>query len=225
MKSNIYRIVSGILFPIVFVTLFFIIGGTEHGITCWIGFASIVISYIMLITTPLFIPNSQNAYLFGMTSGTVTGIFFFIQFIVGLIYIISDFEKWKIALIIEIVLFVIAILFMLQLFQADEATAKNEQEHEQEVYSVKSLTLKAKMIFDNATDLEIKKCTKSIYDELNTCQTSGNTKVKAIDESISLSLDSLNQYVIAGDINSVKAVTSSLKTLIKERKNLSNKGD
>lgn len=225
MKINIHKIISGILFPIVFVSLFLVIGGTTHGATCWIGFASLLLSYIMLIFVPLFIPNSQSSYLFGIANGTITSIFFFIQFIISLTFIIFDFKKWKISLIIEIALFVIVILFSLQLLQSDEATAKNEKIHNKEVHSVKKLALKAKMIFDNTADLEIKKYAKSIYDELSTCQTSGNTQVKAIDETISLNLDNLNQYAIIGDVNSVKAVASSLKSLIKQRKFYLNKGD
>ena len=146
MKSNIYKIISGILFPVAFVSLFFVIGGTEHGTTCWIGFASIILSYVMLIAVQLYITNSQ--------SGTVTGIFFSVQFVIGLIFVICDFDKWKIALIIEMVLFVIMIFFTLQLFQTDEATAKKEVKHSQEVYSVKNLSLKAKMIFNSTTDIE-----------------------------------------------------------------------
>lgn len=221
MKSNIYKIISGILFPVAFVSLFFVIGGTEHETTCWIGFASIILSYVMLIAVPLFIPNSQSSYLFGTTSGTVTGIFFFVQFVIGLIFVICDFDKWKIALIIEIILFVIMIFFMLQLFQIDEVTAKKEVKHSQEVYSVKNLSLKAKMIFDSTTDIEIKKYVKSVCNELNSCPTSSNFQVMAIDESIGFSLDALSQSVMSGDINSVKASASSVIALIRKRKLLS----
>lgn len=221
MKSNIYRIISGILFPIVFIALFFVIGGTEHGATCWIGFASIILSYIMMIAVPLLIPNSQSAYLFGMTSGTITSIFFSVQFLLCLVFMISDFEKWKIALVIEIVLFVAVIIFMLQLLQTDEVTAKKETKHNQEVYSVKSLVIKAKMIVDRTTDSEIKRCIRNVYDELNSCSTSSNPQVKAIDDSISYSLDILNQAVMSGNLNSVKSSVASLTSLIKERKSLS----
>ena len=221
MKSNIYRIISGILFPIVFVALFFVIGGTEHGVTCWIGFGSTMLMYIMLVAVPLLTPNSQSSYLFGMTSGTITGIAFAVQFIFGLIFMISDFEKWKIALVIEIVIFVVFILFMLQLLQTDEVTAKKELKHQQEVYSVKNLVIKTKMIVDRATDSEIKRCVRNVYDELNSCPTSTNSQVKAIDDSISYSLDVLNQSVMTGDLNSVKASAISVTSLIKERKSLS----
>ncbi len=221
MKSNIYKIISGILFPVAFVFLFFVIGGTEHGVTCWIGFASIILSYVMLIAVPLFIPNSQSSYLFGTTSGTVTGIFFSVQFVIGLIFVICDFDKWKIALIIEMVLFVIMIFFTLQLFQIDEATAKKEVKHSQEVYSVKNLSLKAKMIFNSTTDIEIKKYVKSVCNELNSCPTSSNFQVMAIDDSIGFSLDALSQSVMSGDINSVKASASSVIALIRKRKLLS----
>lgn len=197
------------------------IGGTEHGTTCWIGFASIILSYVMLIAVPLFIPNSQSSYLFGTTSGTVTGIFFSVQFVIGLIFVICDFDKWKIALIIEMLLFVIMIFFTLQLFQIDEATAKKEVKHSQEVYSVKNLSLKAKMIFNSTTDIEIKKYVKSVCNELNSCPTSSNFQVMAIDDSIGFSLDALSQSVMSGDINSVKASASSVIALIRKRKLLS----
>lgn len=197
------------------------IGGTEHGTTCWIGFASIILSYVMLIAVPLFIPNSQSSYLFGTTSGAVTGIFFSVQFVIGLIFVICDFDKWKIALIIEMVLFVIMIFFTLQLFQIDEATAKKEVKHSQEVYSVKNLSLKAKMIFNSTTDIEIKKYVKSVCNELNSCPTSSNFQVMAIDDSIGFSLDALSQSVMSGDINSVKASASSVIALIRKRKLLS----
>ena len=221
MKSNIYRIISGILFPIVFVALFFVIGGTEHGATCWIGFASIILSYIMIIAVPLLIPNSQSSYLFGMTSGTITSIFFSVQFILCLVFMISDFENWKIALVIEVILFVITIIFMLQLLQTDEVTAEKEAKHNKEVYSVKSLVIKAKLIVDRTTDSEIKRCIRNVYDELNSCPTSSNAQVKAIDDSISYGLDVLNQTVMSGDKNAVKSSVASLTSLIKERKSLS----
>lgn len=225
MKSNIYKIISGLLLPIAFIALFFIIGGTEHGKTCWIAFASVVISYAMLIAVPLFIPNSQSTYLFGVTSGTVTGVFFAIQFVISMIFMISDFEKWKIALIVEMILFAGVIFLLLQLLQADEITAKKEQKHEQEVYSVKNLVFKAKTIFDAATDIEIKKYAKSVYNELNTCQTSSNSQIKMIDETINLNLDNLSQFAMVGDVEKTKSVASSLITLIKKRKVLSKQGE
>lgn len=119
------------------------------------------------------------------------------------------------------VLFVIMIFFTIQLFQIDEATAKKEVKHSQEVYSVKNLSLKAKMIFNSTTDVEIKKYVKSVCNELNSCPTSSNFQVMAIDDSIGFSLDALSQSVMSGDINSVKASASSVIALIRKRKLLS----
>lgn len=225
MKSNIYKIISGLLLPIAFIALFFIIGGTEHGKTCWTAFASVVISYAMLIAVPLFIPNSQSAYLFGVTGGAVTSIFFIIQFVISMIFMISDFEKWKIALIVEIIFFIGVIFILLQLFQADEITARKEQKHEQETYSVKKMLFKANSIFDTATDIEIKKCVKSVCDELSTCPTSSNSQIKAIDETINISLDDLGQFAMVGDIEKTKSIAYSLVALIKKRKVLSKQGE
>lgn len=221
MKNNLYRFVSGIIFPIVFVALFFIIGGTEHGTTCWIGFGATLLVYMILIAVPLFIPNSQSSYLFGLTSGTITSIFFVVQFIMGLVFMISDFEEWKIAVIIEIIFVAVSVFLLIQLLRVDEVTAKKENNHQQEVYSVKNLVIKTQTIINRAPNSEIKRCVKAVYDELNSCPTSSNSNVKVIDNNISYALDSLNQAVISSDLNNVKKCASSLVELAKERKALS----
>ena len=89
------------------------------------------------------------------------------------------------------------------------------------IFSITYLSLKAKMIFDSTTDIEIKKYVKSVCNELNSCPTSSNFQVMAIDESIGFSLDALSQSVTSGDINSVKASASSVIALIRKRKLLS----
>lgn len=85
--------------------------------------------------------------------------------------------------------------------------------------------LKAKTIFDAATDIEIKKYAKSVYNELNTCPTSSNSQIKAIDETINISLDDLGQFAMVGDIEKTKSIAYSLVALIKKRKILSRQGE
>lgn len=221
MKNSILRVISGILFPIIFVALFFIIGGSDHGATCWIGFGSILLVYAVIVASTLLIPNTQSSYLFGATGSVVTGIFFTVQFIVGMVFMIGDFENWKVPIIIEIVLIAVMIFLLLQLHQADEATAQKENKQQGEAYSVKIFVVKTQMIINRTSDSEIKRCVKNVYDELNSCQTSGNPKVKSLDDSISYSLDALNQAVMSNNIESVKSAADAVIKLAKERKMLS----
>ncbi len=218
MKSNIYRIISGLLFPIVFIVLFFVIGGTDHGTTCWIGFGVTLLVYIIMIAVPLLIPNSQSKYLFGLTNSTVIGIFFVIQFITGLIFMIADFDEWKIALIIEIIIVIVTIFLLIQLLRADEATAEHEKKQQQEALSVKKLVVKTQTILSKTSSKNIKRYVKNVYDELNSCPISSNSKTETIDNIIFLELDDLNKAVLSEDLNSVRNYTESIIALIKERK-------
>lgn len=218
MKSEIYKKVALLIFPIVFVALFLIVGGTEHQPTCWIGFGSTLLSYLAIVCIPRVVPSSKSTYLFTATGSTITGIFFIIQFIAGLVFMISDFEQWKIALIIEVVLFAIEGLIMLKLLQMDEVTAAKETKHNQEAYAVTTLVNRAKMICDSTSDMNIKKCVQNVCDELRTCHTSSNPQVKEIDDAISYGLDMLSQAVLAGDFNRVKSCSQTVIAKVKERK-------
>lgn len=218
MKRNIHRIVSAVLFPLVFVVLFLVIGGTDHGATCWIGFGATLLSYTIIVAVPLLIPNSKSAYLFGLTSSTVTGIFFIVQFVIGLIFMISDFESWKIALVIEIIVIGISIFLLFQLLQFDEATAKKENNQQKEVDSIKKLVVKAQKIINQTTDSDMKRCVKNVCDELVSCPTASSPQAKTLDLLISRALDEMSEEVLSGDMNAVRRSAVSVTALIKERK-------
>lgn len=221
MKGYVYRTILGILFPVVFVVLFLLIGGTEHGTTGWIGFGATLLTYILIISVPLFIPYSKSYYLFGLTLGSVTTVLFVAQFLIGLFFMIVDSLNWKIALCVEIVVVAVSAFLLLQIFLTDEQTAKNENQQQQDAQAVKNMALKAKLIADRTTDQDTKRIVRMIVDELNTCPTRSTPQTKSIDDSILYNLEGLNQAVLTGDGNQVKSISEVLVSLIKERKLLS----
>lgn len=219
MKSF-YNILSVILFPIVFVTLFFVIGGSEHGVTCWIGFAFTIFSYLLISLVPLLAPKTKSAHFFRMTSATLNAIYFGINFVIGLLFMIKDFDQWEYPLLVEIILFVLFFVYLLQVLRIDEVTAAKEIKHQKEVSAIKDLVNKTKMIIDITNDMQIKKNVQLVYNEINTCSTKSNKSVKKIDEAIEYSLDNLQSAVLLGDLSSVQNAAKSTIDLIKKRKNL-----
>ncbi len=221
MKNNVYKIVLGVLFPILFISLFLLFGGTEHGATCWVGFSFVLLSYALMMAVPLVVPNSKSSHLFGATSGTLSSVYFGINLVLGIIFMIADFEQWKFAVGIEVVLLVIFIGLLLTFLISDEETSKKENKQQKEVYAVKTLVSKTKMIADRASDMQIKKLVLKVYDELNSCPSSSNHAVKSIDESIKEGLEKLEGAVVSKDGNEVSSIVSELIIIIKERKELS----
>lgn len=218
MKSNIYNIISQILFPIAFVAMFFIIGGTNHGATCWLGFGFILFSYLLIVLVPLLAPRTKSAHLFGVASSALNGIYFAINFIIGLLFIIKDFDEWKYPLLVEIIIFVLFFIYLLQVLRIDEITGAKEIKHKKEIYVLKELTSKAKIIMDNTNDMEMKKTVQLVYNELNTCQINSNENVKDLDDAISYNLGTLNTAVMSNNVQATQEIALSTIALIKKRK-------
>lgn len=221
MKNNISRIILGVLFPIAYIVLFLVIDGTEHGATCWIGLGFTLFSYITMICAPLLVPGSKSMHLFGVTNASLTSVYFVISFVIGLIFMISDFEQWKYAVVIEVILLVVFLVLFIPVLISDEETAMKENKREKEVCAVKLLVTKTKMIVDKTSDLQNKKIIMRLYDELNSCQTTSNDAVKSIDLSIDAGIKRLEIAVDSNNSDDIKKLVEELIILTKERKNIS----
>lgn len=221
MKSNIYRIVLRILFPVLFILLFFMFAGTEHGATCWIGFGFILFSYIVMLLTPMFVPESKSSHIFSFTGGTLTSTYFFVNLVPGLIFLIWDFEQWKIAIAIELVLLAAFLAIYLPLLISDEETAQKENYRQAQVQVVKNYLSKVKVIAGRAADMQTRKIILRIVDELNSCPSNTTRATKSVDSRISAELENLEYAVDINDSEEIKMISASLIKLIKERKEAS----
>jgi hypothetical protein len=221
MKSNIYRVILGIIFPALLFFLLILFYGFDHGPTCWIGLGFIILSYLTMMLVPFFVPNSKSSHLFGFTSGVITSVYFGIDLVVGLIFVFFDFEQWKIALGTEIVLLVVFLALFLPILITDEETAKKENTRQEQIISVKLLVSKVKIIANMVTDSQLKSEVLRVYDELNSCPSNSNSATVSIDAKISKKLETLSQAVEKNDNAGIKEATSELLKIIKERKEYS----
>lgn len=183
--KTVYNILSVILFPIAFVTLFFVIGGSKHGATCWIGFGFTLFAYLLISLLPVLAPKTRSAHIFRTTSTVINIIFIGINFIIGLLFMIEDFDEWKYPLLVEIILFVLFFVYLFQVLRINEITAIKEIKQDQEFCAVKELVNKSKIIMDSTNDMQMKKIVQLVYNELNTCQINNNGNVKDLDDAIS----------------------------------------
>lgn len=221
MKKNAFKIASALIFPVVFTVVFFLIGGVEHGATCWIGYICMILACVTIFLVELAHPATKSNHIFHETSKVLIPGFFGVQFLVSLIFMISDFTSWVVALIIEIILFAAYAMLQLKLLHADEVTAEKEIIQQQNVSVIKNLTAKSSIIMERSPSSEIRRCVKRVYDELNSCPYTTNPNVKSVESLISSSLDDLNLAVSMGNLEDVERKTTQLISLIKERKILS----
>ena len=86
MKKNVLWILLDLVFLIVFNTVFFVAGGTDHNASVWISYGFIHLSYILLIITPFLIRKSSSAAVFGFSLYSISSTYFLVEFIVGVIF-------------------------------------------------------------------------------------------------------------------------------------------
>lgn len=218
MKRNIFTGLALLIFPIAFIAVFFLIAGTEHGATCWMGVGFLMLAYAIKILAPLITTQSRESYIMGLTTSKVTTPYFIAQFVYSLILMIGDFEEWKIPLVIEIILSAGFIGYIAYLLVYNERTAVAENKREENVAGIKALISQAKSIYDRAQLPETKKYAKAVYDEINSCPSRTTPELKELDNSIAYALNVFNQTVIYDDAAGARDSANKAIALIKMRK-------
>jgi len=94
-KLTVLWIILDLMFLIIFNTIFFVAGGVNHQFYVWLSYGFIHFSYIMLIITPLFVRKGKSAAVYGFSLYSISSIYFFIEFIIGIVFILFSTEIYK----------------------------------------------------------------------------------------------------------------------------------
>ena len=103
-KKSILYILLDLVFLAVFNTVFFVAGGTEHPASVWIAYGFIHFSYLMVLVTPFLIRKSSSQAVFGFSLYSVSVVYFFVEFIVGLIFIFIGSDSYKSSLVVQVII-------------------------------------------------------------------------------------------------------------------------
>ena len=87
-KKSVLYILLDAIFLIVFNTVFFVLGGTNHPASVWMSYGFIHFSYVMVLITPFLIRKSSSAAVFGFSLYSISATYFIVEFIAGLIFIL-----------------------------------------------------------------------------------------------------------------------------------------
>ncbi len=88
---------------IVFNTLFFAAGGGKPA-SVWISYVGIHVAYLMFIATPFLIKKCIKDSIFGIKINSIAMIYFFVELIVGLIFVLLKQESIRGSLVFQVVI-------------------------------------------------------------------------------------------------------------------------
>lgn len=191
MKKKILTILLDLVFVVIFNAVFFMAGGTGHPASVWLSYAFIHFAYLMVILTPLLVRNSSSAAVFGFAFGSISSVYFMLELIVGIIFILVKPEKINVPFIVQIIIFGFYAIMLLTHMLANENTADSIQRHETELRFVKESSAKLKFLMDNTNDPKMKKTVEKVYDTIHASQVKSNIAVREIELEILKMIETL----------------------------------
>lgn len=217
MKKNVLWILLDLVFLIVFNTVFFVAGGTDHNASVWISYGFIHLSYILLIITPFLIRKSSSAAVFGFSLYSISSTYFLVEFIVGVIFCLINMESYKPALIVQVIIAGFYAIMLISHMIANESTADSIERHEMELRYVKDCSACILPLVDMVSDKKIRKKVEAVYDMIHGSLVKSSNSVRQIELDVIDQIDLLEVAVDSGDKEKIETVCKIITRLADER--------
>lgn len=216
-KNSMLYIVLDLIFLVVFNTVFFVVGGTEHPASVWISYVFIHLSYLMILVSSFFIRKSSSAALFGFSLYSISAVYFFMEFFVGLVFVFVYSDSYKASLVVQVIIAGIYAVLLISNLIANEHTADSIEFHENEVAYVKDVASRIKLLIGKASDNKANKEIEKAYDLLHSSPSSSVATVKLLEQQIKNKIDELERAVFSKDTVAIITISGEIINLTEER--------
>ena len=216
-KKNVLWILLDIVFLAVFNTVFFMVGGTDHPASAWISYGFIHFSYLMILVTPFLIRKSSSQAVFGFSLYSVSAVYFFVEFIAGLVFIFISSESYKASLVVQVIISGIYAVMLISNLIANEYTADSVEQHEDEVAYIKNAASRVKMLMGKASDKKANKEIERAYDLLHSSPSKSNNAVAPLESAILRTIYELESAVSSKDEDAIFSKSREIISLAETR--------
>lgn len=217
MNKSFLQVILGSIFLVVFNVLFFVIGGLEHNVSVWLSYGFIHFAYLMLLLTPGLVSKGKSAAVFGFSLYVISSAYFFIELIIGVIFILLAPDSYAIALLVQLCLAGVYGASLVSHMIANEHTADAEEKRQPQIAYVKDASAKLKILCGRVNDKEAKKKVEKAYDAIYSSPIKAHPNVTQIEKNIIHIIDTLEEAISAGNNEKIISLANSLLTALDER--------
>lgn len=217
MKKTILWALLDLVFIAVFNTVFFMLGGTEHPASVWISYGFIHFAYLMILATPFLIRKGSSAAIFGFSIYSISSVYFFVEFIAGLIFIFMRSDSLKASLVTQVIIAGIYAIFLLSNLIANEHTADAVDKKEVEVAYIKNAASRVKALVGKMSEKKADKAIEKAYDLLHSSPTKSSPTVHSIETQVINKVSQLEEAVSSSNAASVITLSGEIISLMEER--------
>ena len=216
-KINVLWLILGSIFLILFNVFFFVLGGTDHNHSVWISYGFIHLAYLLLLLTPKLIRSGESRAVFGFALYAISAVYFIVQSIIGIIFILLAPENHNPVLLIQLGLAGLYAIILVTNMIANERTADAEQERQYEIAYVKRATERIYLLQGSVDDREAKKKVERVYDTLNSSPVKSHPNLAQIEGRILALIDELEEAIFAKDKERIILRAEELLLAARER--------
>ncbi len=216
-KINVLWAILDLVFLLVFNIIFFLVSGSNQVASVWIAYGFIHFSYLMLLVTPFLIRKGSSAAVLGFPLYIISAIYFFTEFVVGIVVIFIASETYKVSLILQIIIAAIYAVMLISNMIANEHTADSIERHEEELLYVKESSTKLNGIAEKISDRIVRKQVEKLYDLVHSSQVKSHNSVSGMEYDIIEKIEQLDLLVQQGDKDEISSMTATIYSLAEER--------
>ena len=217
-RTRILWLALNTIFIIVFMTFFFMLANIDEcNTSVWISFGTILLSYIMLLCTPLFVRKGSAQSDFRRPLYVVSSTYFSISFVMGLVIILVNPENYKATMLINVALFGIYAIVLLTNLLANEHIAEQEAKREIELKYVKEASATLRTFMGCVKDYNTIKRIETAYDLIATSPANSSPSVKSLEESIIQEIADLVEMDPSSDIERIESSINIIISMANKR--------
>lgn len=217
-RTNVFRLLLGSIFLIVFNVLFFMFVYTKDiKDTVWISYGFILFAYILLLITPLLIRRGSADYIYSRPLHAITTAYFFIELAVGVTLILRFPDNFMLTVTSQVILAAIFLVWLLTHLIANEHTAKSVQQHVIELEYVKESASRIKSISRQVKDQPINKKVEKLYDLIHSSPVKSDYNVYPLEQEIIGEIALLENAVRLNKLEQIGFIADRTYSLAEER--------
>jgi len=217
MKSNIFKIITGLIFLILFNGLFFYLGGTEQTEVNWICYGFIHVSYLCILSTPLFCKSGKGSEVLSYSLYLRALFYFLTELTIGIACITINPESSTWPLIIQGTLLAVFLFLQTMSVLANDSTVASIDKQQTESIFIKTLGDKIYLRMNGIEDKDIRKCVVKAYDAIMNSPVESFPNVSNIELSLSNTVDMLCSAIENGDEERIKLMAKRVIISVQER--------
>lgn len=188
-------IVLDLVLVIVFNVIFFMYGSETRTIAVWLSYIFIHIAYGMVIATPFLTRKGREYALFGITTFSISVVYFLMSLAFGIVVFILRPITFKWVIMINTFLTgayaVILIINML----ANEHSVDEIKRQELQIQYVRGCSARLLDLIEITSDKKLKKKLQKAYDVIHSSQIASNSGAQKYEMEVLVLLDDLEKNI------------------------------